>query len=325
VALALPVLMLLAACAGPNGDVAATVGGVEISSARVERDSELFTFLLGLSGGTCGTPVAGEREEAACARFALANDISEEIVKAYAAERDLEADPVEVAEAIGQLEASLGGVSALDLRLEEARLTRADLTGLARRLILFNAVRDDVVAERVDDELLRASYEQQLPTFTTIEVAHILVETRADAERIAAEVTPETFAEVAERESIDRTSAESGGSLGSYSQAGFESQFIPVFAEAALALEVGEISAPVRSRFGWHVISLLRRDVAAFEDVRDQLRAEQAGPVFEAWFRERIEATRIEVNPRFGRYDLETLFVVPIRSTAEEPTGPTGP
>jgi parvulin-like peptidyl-prolyl isomerase len=182
-----------------------------------------------------------------------------------------------------------------------------------------------VVADRLDDETLRAAYEEQLASFTTVEVAHILVEDPADAERIAAEVTPETFAELAERESIDTASGANGGSLGSFSQAGFEAQFIPEFVDAALALDAGEISAPVQSEFGWHVIYLVRSDVAPFEDVRDQLLAEQTPTVFDAWFREQVDATQIDVNPRFGRYDLETFEVVPVRSTADEPAGATAP
>ena len=326
-ALALLVVAVLGlvACSSPSGSTAATVGDAEISNDRVARDADLFAFLVGLSGAPCGTPVEGESEDAACARLALSNDIREEIVKAYAAENDLAVEQTAIDEAIGQLEQGVGGTEALDAQLEEASVTRAQVDELARRLLLFDVVQDDIVADRLDDETLQTAYEEQLATFTTVEVAHILVADQADAERIAAEVTPETFAEVAASESIDTTSGGNGGSLGAFSQAGFEAQFIPEFVEAALALEVGEISAPVQSEFGWYVIHLVRSDVAPFEDVREQLFAEQSPTVFDAWFREQVDAGEIDVNPRFGRYDLETLEVVPIRSTADEPAGATAP
>lgn len=326
----LPGLVLVAAiglvaCSTPSGSTAATVGDAEISNDQVARDADLFAFLVGLSGTTCGTPVEGESQESACARLALSNDIREEVVKAYATGHDLAVDQVAVDEALGQLEQGVGGPAALEEQLTQAGVTRAQVVELARRLLLFNVVQEDIVAERLDEATLQTAYESQLPTFTTVEVAHILVEDEADAERIAAEVTPGTFAEVAERESIDTTSGANGGSLGSFSEAGFEAQFIPEFVEAALALEEGEISAPVQSQFGWHVIEMVRRDVAPFEDVREQLVAERAPIVFEAWFREQVEATEIDVNPRFGRYDLDALEVLPIRSTAEEPAGATAP
>jgi parvulin-like peptidyl-prolyl isomerase len=315
----------LVACSSASGSTAATVGDSEITNDQVARDADLFAFLVGLSGSPCGTPVEGESADAACARLALSNDIREEIVKTYAVENDLSVEQTAIDEAIAQLEQGVGGPEALDAQLQEAGVTRAQVDAFARRLLLFNVVQTDIVADRLDEEALQAAYQEQLPTFTTVEVAHILVEDQADAERIAAEVTPETFAKVAEQESIDTGSGANGGSLGSYSQDGFEAQFIPEFVDAALALAPGEISAPVQSEFGWHVIYLVRSDVAPLEDVREQLLAERSPTVFDDWFREQADETQIDVNPRFGRYDLETLEVVPVRSTADEPTGATAP
>ncbi|HZN42502.1 MAG TPA: peptidylprolyl isomerase, partial [Actinomycetota bacterium] len=171
---------------------------------------------------------------------------------------------------------------------------------------------------------LREAYQANLPQFTTVEVEHILVADRSDAERVASEVTPETFAKAAQSESIDPGSAAQGGSLGSFSEAQFQSQFDPDFVAATLELQAGEISGPIQTQFGWHVIRLVRRDVAPFEDVRDQLRANEIDAVFDEWFNEQLGITNVEVNPRFGRFDRQTGQVLPIRSTAQEPAGGTG-
>ena len=72
------------------------------------------------------------------------------------------------------------------------------------------------------------------------------------------------------------------------------------------------------------MIYLIRHDVAPFEDVRPQLVADQGRPLFEQWFVDQAATTDIEVNPRFGRFDPATLDVLPVRSTAEQPTGATG-
>lgn len=316
-------VVLLASCSSPSSN-AAIVGDDEISVEQLRRDVALFGFLAALSDAPCGTPVEGESQESACARLSLSNDIHIALTQPYADAHGLRPEPAAVQDAIARLEASQGGVS-LDAQLAAAGIDRADLESLAERLLLFNAVQQAVADERLDDEALRATYEEQLGTFTTVEVAHILVADRASAERIAAEATPGTFAKIARRESIDPGSAPNGGSLGSYSEDSFRASFDPTFAEAALALEPGEISAPVQTPFGWHVIELVRRDVAPFEEIRDQLRASQAGAVFDAWLRERAAAVGVEVNPRFGRFDEASVDVVPIRSTAEEPVGVTNP
>ena len=294
------VVVLFTACANDPSS-AATVGEEgEISIDQLHGDVALFGFLTSLSGVPCGTPVENETQEAACARFALANDIREELAKAYAIENDLEVDAADVRGALTQLEQGLGGADALKSQLSDAGVTRAEVEAFAARLLLVNAVQQAVVEERLDDAALRDAYQANLAQFTTLEVGDIVVPDKADAERIAAEVTPATFAKAAQRESIDQQSAAQGGSLGTFSEAQFQTQS------------------------GWHVIHLVRRDVAPFEDVRPQLEANQAGTVFNDWFTEQLGTTNVEVNPRFGRFDQDTGEVLPIRSTAQEPAGGSG-
>jgi parvulin-like peptidyl-prolyl isomerase len=190
-------------------------------------------------------------------------------------------------------------------------------------LLLFGEVQDAVIAEQLGDEELRALYEESQDQFTTVEVHHILLEDRSQAEDVAREATAENFARLARLRSIDPQSAENGGNLGSFSESQFRSQFDPVFVDAALGLPVGGISDVVETQFGFHVIYLARRDVATFEDVRDQLSAQQASSVFGEWMRKRYEDVDVEVNPRYGRLDGATFSVVPIRSTENKPATPT--
>ena len=317
-------VVLLGACdAGERP--AAVVGDVEITAQQLDRDIALFRFLTSLSQAPCGTALAGESEQAACARFALTNDIREELVKVYAADHDLRVATEDVDAAIAQVQDSLGGAEVLVEQLQAQDLVLSDLEGLARRLLLFNEVQTSVVEERLDDEALQALYDEQADQFETIEVSHILLAEEAEAEDVAAEVTPATFAQVAMERSTDPGSAANGGSLGAYPLTEFRQTFIPEFVQGALALEVGQISAPVQSEFGWHVIMMVSREIAPFEDVREQIVAAQAAPVFEEWFLEQIVETDIEVNPRFGRLDEGTGEVLPVRSTASSPSAATGP
>jgi len=325
VALAL-LALALSACGNGTGAPAASVGDAEISNEQLELDVIAFTFLGQLSDAPCGTPIEGESQDSACARLTLTNEIQEELVKAYALANDLAVSDEDVRGAIAQVEDGLGGPEALDDQLTQGGMTREGFRGLAKRLLLFNVVQEAVVAERLDDEALRAAYEGAVQQLTTVEVSHILLETREEAEEVAAEATPDNFAKLARTRSTDTGSAPTGGSLGAVSEAQFRQQFDPTFVDAALALEPGEISGVVESQFGFHVIELVRRDVATFDQVRDQLVAQQAPQVFSEWLMEEYDTTDIEVNPRYGRLD-DAGQVVPVRSTEDEPaaTGASGP
>lgn len=321
---ALVLAVALAACAqSSSSSVAASVGDSDISIERLQTDMALYGFLTTISGGSCGSPIQGESDESACSRFTLGNDIREELAKAYANEHDVTIGDHAVQDAMTQVETGIGGADVLQKQFADAGVTRTQFEHLVARLLLVNEVQNAVVGERLDDAALRKTYEDQIATFTTVEVAHILVKDRADAERIAAEVTPKTFAATAEKESIDTGSAQNGGSLGSMSEADFRAQFDQTFVDAALALQPGEISDPVHTQFGWHVIYLMEKDVQPFDDVREQLTASQTGSIFEDWFAERLDTTDVDVNPRFGRFDPKTGQVLPVRSTADT-TGSTG-
>ncbi len=87
---------------------------------------------------------------------------------------------------------------------------------------------------------------------------------RAERLRKAAEREDADWYRLARR-SDDRGSRTRGGSLGWHDPATLDTQFVPEFAEAARELDVGEISEPVRSQFGYHVIQVTDRRVSALE------------------------------------------------------------
>jgi len=91
---------------------------------------------------------------------------------------------------------------------------------------------------------------------------------KALIDSIAAVVTAENFAEVAQRESDDRGSATRGGSLGWFGQG----MMVKPFEDAAFALKDGEISAPVRSQYGWHIILKEgERGIQPLDSMRSQI------------------------------------------------------
>lgn len=310
-----PALALsLAACGQPSGDAAAVVEGREITTAEVDFAADLYRFLGDVNGQGCGAPIERESAEAACARYALSNLIQESIISAYATERGVTVERTEAAQAVDDLEQSIG-VDAFQERLDANGVTKEDVVGLAERLFLFNAVRDEL-AEQISDDDLRALYDESVD-YTTIDAKHILVEDEATARELADRATPQNFGDLAEEFSIDTGSAAKGGELGPLPAQNLDRDFVA----GALALQPGEISQPVQTQFGWHIIELVEVTKTPFEDARSSLRAQQATQVYADWLLARYADLEIEVNPRYGRIDRSTGEVVPIRSTEDPASG----
>lgn len=307
------VAAVLAACSGP--DVAARLGDAEITHAQVRERAALFRFLGGLNQQPCGTPTGGETAGAACARFALGNLVQSRVTGGYARLKGIELAPQAVDDALAGLDASLGQ-GELDRQLEAAGLTRAGVEDLASDSLLGQEVARAVAEERVGADALLSEYESRPLEFTTVEVQHILVGSEAEANDAYQQVTApgateETFATLARQVSTDTGSAQNGGGY----PARPASEYVPEFAAVAVELEPGEIARPVETEFGWHVIRLIDQQVISFAQARDQLLQELSGTAFQDWFRERARSLEIEVNPRYGRFDLQTLQVEAVRST----------
>lgn len=145
---------------------------------------------------------------------------------------------------------------------------------LARRQVLQQAY----LARRVNPELteakLRARYESDIaskPGAEEVSARHILVATEAEARAIQKALKEGAdFAEQAKAKSIG-PSGPRGGDLGFFKA----EDMVPEFSKAAFALKVGEISEPVKTEFGWHIIRVDERrsqPVPSFEDSVDELR-----------------------------------------------------
>lgn len=176
-----------------------------------------------------------------------------------------------------------------------ARVRRAEEETLQQALITR------AVAPQVTEEALRARYQRDVAGRAAeeeVRARHILVPTEAEARSAMAEARRPgaDFAEVARRRSTGPGSRE-GGDLGFFKRA----DMIPEFAEAAFAMQPGQISTtPVRTQFGWHVIKVEERRAVPpppFEEAREQLRQ----TAFEEGVNAEVErirgAARIE---RFG-------------------------
>lgn len=141
------------------------------------------------------------------------------------------------------------------------------------RAFLAAALLDGVAQEPISEAELQAEYDAvygSAETAMEYNASHILVETVEEAEALIGQLGDGAdFAELARTSSIG-PSGPNGGQLGWFSAG----MMVPSFEEAVMTLEVGEISAPVETQFGWHVIILndMREQAApSIDEVRTEL------------------------------------------------------
>lgn len=138
-----------------------------------------------------------------------------------------------------------------------------------RQVVMQHLVIQKTAAEDIEitDEELRREYE----VGKEIEASHILVHDLETAEEILKKLDQgEDFSELAKEFSNDPGSGAAGGSLGYFSRG----RMVPEFEAAAFSLEIGQISEPVKSDYGYHIIKVTGQKPfeEAFEEVEDVLK-----------------------------------------------------
>jgi peptidyl-prolyl cis-trans isomerase C len=167
----------------------------------------------------------------------------------------------------------------------------------ARADVLRDALVQRKIQEGTTEERLRERYEElkQSDDFAQEEVhaRHILLESEDEAKAVVEQLQGGAdFATLAQERSTG-PSAQSGGDLGYFKR----EQMVPEFAEAAFALQPGEITTdPVQTQFGWHVIKVLDRRTAepTFVESEPQLRQDIARDIVTALVADLREDAEIE-------------------------------
>lgn len=197
---------------------------------------------------------------------------------------------------------------------QEDKLTARDDVMIAnqRRTYISGAALQAVVAEAVTDATIQAAYDAKYngaAPLTEYHASHILVETEEQAKDLKAQLDGGAdFAELATANSTDGSAA-GGGDLGWFGPG----MMVKPFEDAVIALQPGQVSAPVQTQFGWHLILLAEtRNAAAppLAEVSADLSAELQRQAIEAHVTAITEAatvTRVEgIDPTVVRS--QTLF-----------------
>ncbi len=169
------------------------------------------------------------------------------------------------------------------------------------RFYQAKALRDALFAEtivpKITDDLVRAEYDRQkekVPVEPRARARHILVGSEAEAKDIAKRLKDgANFEELAKKYSTDG-SKDFGGDLGYFTQA----EMVPAFSEAVFSKKKGEVSKPVKTDYGWHIIKLedmQQGGAQPFERVKEPIRLVMLRKAVQDTVRELREKGKINI------------------------------
>lgn len=186
-------------------------------------------------------------------------------------------------------------VAELKSLAQEARKRGLDRKPETREMLAFqidnllaNALYREIANGAKPDEAAdRAYYDQHKTEYDKVKASHILIrfkgspvplkpnqkeltedEALAKAQELRKKlIAGEDFAKLATAESDDSTAAKQGGSLGSFGKG----HMVPAFEQAAFSLPVGQVSEPVKTQFGYHLIKVDEHATQKFEEVQSSI------------------------------------------------------
>ena len=146
-------------------------------------------------------------------------------------------------------------LDALDKKMDEDSEYQEELEKLKENLLTQYAVRKVLDSIGISDEEAKDFYEKNPELFVSpgqIRASHILVEDEAKANELHAEIEAGGDFALLAADNSTCPSAAAGGDLNYFSRG----QMVPEFEDAAFELEVGGVSKPVKTQFGYHIIKL---------------------------------------------------------------------
>ncbi len=261
--------------AGKNSEIVAKVGDENITK------DELYDFLVN-QGGT----------------QALEALIVETLVDLEIKNKDIKIADVEIDEELAKMKEGFGGEEQFDMALQQSGLTIDLLKENIGMNLKINQLIDPYIS--ISDEEMQKYFDENKSVLVQkeeVRASHILVDTIEEAEEVKGKLTSgEDFAELAKEYSTDG-SKDVGGDLGFFGKG----RMVPEFEEVAFSLEIGKISEPVKSEFGYHIIKVEEKIEAKdpkFEDMKDDIEAmireDKSQEAYGKWYEEIIDQYEIK-------------------------------
>ncbi len=162
---------------------------------------------------------------------------------------------------------------AIDNKVDESERFKAEMKVARENILKQIHIQNTIDVSVKSEEELKKYYEENLDKYISplsVDAKHILVDSEEKAKQILEEIKAGKDFSIAAQEYSSCPSKDRGGDLGEFTKG----QMVPEFEDAVFAMNVGEISEPVKTQFGYHLIQLNNKNEEGhypFEEVKPQI------------------------------------------------------
>ena len=267
--------LLLTGC-GAGGSTFATVNGEKIAQERYDVQLDVIKSMI-------------------AAQYQLPESIKKQLVQEVVMRQDLEKNEVKLTdedykEDFDKAVEAYGGAEGYRRTLEVLKISDDQMKEMLKFETISRKHKEMFAKKNAPSEdKIKKYFEDNKESLVKVDASHILVPTEEEAKAAKKRIDGgESFEDVAKAVSKD-SSAQAGGSLGLQNPGKFDS----VFAKALLALKEGEVSEPVKTQFGYHIIRL-NKNYNTADSVKDEILTALTADAYQEYLQKLVDEAKVE-------------------------------
>jgi foldase protein PrsA len=239
-----------------------------------------------------------DKLEGQAGKNTLATLVQQKLIFQYAKQHNIDIPDKDVETKLDEIRAHFPA-GQFETMLKQQGMSLDDAHKVIREQLLVKAAVDQQinVTDAQINDYIKAN-KLSLGQTAQVHAAHILVKTKAQADAIEAQLKKGAdFAALAKEYSQDTGSKIKGGDLGTFGPG----QMVPAFQAAAFKLKPGQVSDPVQTPFGWHIIKVIETKPLTKQMVIDQVKQQQESQQMTPFLQTLRTSAKIEIDdPRFS-------------------------